>query len=285
MKLAGIFSGMGSQWPSMAQTLLPHWPVYGQELAKLDVLIQQQFGWSVSQLLENADAAKLAKPDIANPCIFAVQLALFRQLQALGLHFDMVLGHSTGEFAAACAAGVLREVDALQLMHSHNQLIELASQQTGYAMAQLTLTDAELVHAQQLQPDLWQGVVVAAQNSPQTQIVSGPELQLQSLVQAQQTQQRFARLLSGAVPFHSPYLPEFTTEVPQIEPQQAAMALYSSLRGRQLAAAEMDTTYWQQHIRQPVRFYSAVQQMLQDGADCLLEIAPHHILLFSLHDI
>ncbi|WP_348734207.1 SDR family NAD(P)-dependent oxidoreductase [Rheinheimera texasensis] len=289
MKLAGIFSGMGSQWPQMAVSLQSHFPIFQQELKKLDQQVQQQFGWSVLQCLQEPDSNLLAQPEVANPCIFAVQLALFRQLQAQGLQFDMVLGHSTGEFAAACAAGALDVSQALALMHSHNQLIQRASAQTGYAMAQLSITLAEISDSRVVTPELWQGVVVSAENSPSIQIVSGPVAQLQALVAQQQTQQKFARLLTGAVPFHSPYLPEGDADTPQGLPKASsgddAPTLYSSLRGGCISVDELTTDYWQQHIRQPVRFYPAVQAMLAAGADTLLEIAPHHILLFCLHEI
>jgi acyl transferase domain-containing protein len=289
MKLAGIFSGMGSQWPQMAVSLQNHFPIFQQELAVLDQQVRHQFGWSVIQRLQHPDSSVLAQPEIANPCIFAVQLALFRQLQAHGLHFNMVLGHSTGEFAAACAAGALDVSQALALMHSHNQLISRARAQTGYAMAQLSLTAAELAQSCETMPDLWQGVVVSAENSPSIQIVSGPTAQLELLVVQQQAQQKFARLLSGAVPFHSPYLPEGDADMPPLSPKalsgDGAPALYSGLRGGSINADELTAEYWQQHIRQPVRFYPAVQAMLADGADTLLEIAPHHILLFCLHEI
>ena len=287
MKLAGIFSGMGSQWPQMAVSLQSHFPIFQQELAALDQQVIQQFGWSVAETIRAADSDALLQPEIANPCIFAVQLALFRQLQASGLEFDMVLGHSTGEFAAACAAGLLEASQALALMHSHNQLISRAAAQSGYAMAQLSISTAELAEARSHAAELWQGVVLSACNSPSIQIVSGPTAQLEALVAQQQAQQKFARLLSGAVPFHSPYLPEGDADMPALNATQAPgpLQLYSSLRGRKLGADELTPDYWQQHIRQPVQFYPAVQAMLADGADTLLEIAPHHILLFCLHDI
>lgn len=287
MKLAGIFSGMGSQWPQMAVSLQSHFPIFQQELAALDQQVIQQFGWSVAETISAADSDALLQPEIANPCIFAVQLALFRQLQASGLEFDMVLGHSTGEFAAACAAGLLEASQALALMHSHNQLISRAAAQSGYAMAQLSISTAELAEARSHAAEMWQGVVLSACNSPSIQIVSGPTPQLEALVAQQQAQQKFARLLSGAVPFHSPYLPEGDADMPALNAAQAPgrLQLYSSLRGRKIGADELTPDYWQQHIRQPVQFYPAVQAMLADGADTLLEIAPHHILLFCLHDI
>ncbi|RVU40809.1 SDR family NAD(P)-dependent oxidoreductase [Rheinheimera riviphila] len=286
MKLAGIFSGMGSQWPQMALSLQPHWPTFQQELEILDQQVSVQLGWSVLQLLNTTDSdTLLQQPAIANPCIFIVQLALFRQLQALGLKFDMVLGHSTGEFAAACAAGVLDVTQALALMQSHNQLIERVDPQSGYGMAQLSISAADMAQARSNAPDLWQGVVVAAYNSPGIQIVSGPLAQLQELVGLQQAQQKFARLLHGAVPFHSPYLPEGDIAAPVITAAPSKLDLYSSLRGRKINADELNSDYWQQHIRQPVQFYPAVEAMLADGADILLEIAPHHVLLFCLHDI
>ncbi|ALZ75984.1 type I polyketide synthase [Rheinheimera sp. F8] len=287
MKLAGIFSGMGSQWPQMAVSLQSHFPIFQQELVTLDQQVQQQFGWSVLKVIADPYSSMLAQPAIANPCIFAVQLALFRQLQAAGLQFDMVLGHSTGEFAAACAAGVLEVGQALALMHSHNQLISRAAAQSGYAMAQLCISTAEMAEARSHAAELWQGVVLSACNSPSIQIVSGPTAQLEALVAQQQAQQKFARLLSGAVPFHSPYLPEGDADMPALNVVKAPalLQLYSSLRGRKLDADELTPDYWQQHIRQPVQFYPAVQAMLADGADTLLEIAPHHILLFCLHEI
>lgn len=288
MKLAGIFSGMGSQWPQMAVSLQSQFPIFQQELVALDQQIQQQFGWSVLHCLQDPDSSVLAQPEIANPCIFAVQLALFRQLQAHGLQFDMVLGHSTGEFAAACAAGALEVPQALAVMQGHNQLISRARAQTGYAMAQLTITSTEISEGRTAAPELWQGVVVSAENSPSTQIVSGPLAQLEALV-AQQATQKFARLLTGAVPFHSPYLPEGDTEMPVLavktSVEAGAPALYSSLRGGRVSTDELTAEYWLQHIREPVRFYPAVQAMLADGVDTLVEIAPHHILLFCLNDI
>lgn len=287
MKLAGIFSGMGSQWPQMALSLQSNFPIFQQELVTLDQQVRQQFGWSVLAVIAEPDSSMLAQPEIANPCIFAVQLALFRQLQAAGLQFDMVLGHSTGEFAAACAAGVLEVGQALALMHSHNQLISRAAAQSGYAMAQLCISTAQMAEARSHAAELWQGVVLSACNSPSIQIVSGPTAQLEALVAQQQAQQKFARLLSGAVPFHSPYLPEDDADMPALNAAQAPghLQLYSSLRGRKIHADELTPDYWQQHIRQPVQFYPAVQAMLADGADTLLEIAPHHILLFCLHEI
>lgn len=298
MRLAGIFSGMGSQWPGMVTALTTQSAQFAQIWQALDAELTAELGWSVAELLADpqTDEATLAVISRANPAIFMVQLALYRWLQAQHIQLDMVLGHSTGEFAAACAAGALTVPAALALMDYHHRLLAETTSNADFAMAQLTLSDDQWQRWQQQDASLWQGVYLAARNSASSLVFSGPQAALQTLVTGQQQQGLHARLLPMTLPFHSPYLAELafpaaglpldvSPAVQATAGREQAPLLYSSLRGRRIDPVELDGDYWQQHIRQPVLFAPAVEAMLADGATTLIEIAPHHILLFSLNEI
>jgi acyl transferase domain-containing protein len=127
-KVAWVFSGQGPQWAGMGMRLFQTEPVFRAALERLDGLIAAESGWSLLEVLQaTGDASRLHLTACAQPAIFAIQIGLAELLQAWGLRPDMVVGHSVGEAAAACVAGVISLQDAVKIICARGRLMEEAA--------------------------------------------------------------------------------------------------------------------------------------------------------------
>jgi acyl transferase domain-containing protein len=126
-RVVHVFSGQGSQWPGMGMDLYRCEPVVRESLDECEQIVRDIGGWSILTETGHTPASRLTETEIAQPAIFAVQLALTRLWASWGLVPDAVLGHSMGEVAAACAAGALGVQDAIRLIVRRGQIMQRAS--------------------------------------------------------------------------------------------------------------------------------------------------------------
>ncbi len=274
-----IYSGNGSQWQGMGRGMLGD-PVFEQAVAEVDALFQPLAGYSLrAELLgENGDD-RYVRTEIAQPALFALQVAVTRVLAAQGFHPCAVIGHSVGEVAAAWASGALSLEDATQVIF-HRSRLQGLTRGTG-RMAAVGLC-AEATAAVLVELGLDQQLVIAGENSSRGATVAGPLEALTQLEQVLSERQVFIRLLDLDYAFHSPSMnpieQQVIADLAHIRPRSTTLPFYSTVIGGELDGKSLDSHYWWQNIRMPVLFQGAMDALVAQGFNLFVEVGPHPIL-------
>ncbi|MEM9502337.1 MAG: type I polyketide synthase, partial [Cyanobacteria bacterium P01_E01_bin.43] len=211
---------------------------------------------------------------LAQPALFALEYSLAQLWRAWGIEPEALIGHSIGEYVAACIAGVFSLEDGLQLVAARGRLMQDCP--TG-AMLSVPLSEAALAA---LLPN---DVVIAAVNGPELCAVSGTAAAIASFQALLETKQITYRRLQTSHGFHSPLMAPAAAELAALVGQMALhppqINLLSNVTGTWLTASEAtDPAYWARHLRQPVRFYDGVKALLELPSTTLLEVGPGRAL-------
>ncbi|RKH36646.1 amino acid adenylation domain-containing protein, partial [Corallococcus sicarius] len=275
-RVAFVFPGQGAQQVGMGRELYEAEPAFRAHLDACLALLEAPLRERVTTLLQAVpgpqapEAALLADTRVALPALFAVEVSLARMWMDWGVKPYAVMGHSFGEYAAACVAGVLSLEDALKLAVTRGELMH---HMPPGAMLAVALSEAQVV------PLLKGRLTLAAHNSPDRCVVSGPVEEIERL------QEELKRRNAGAVrmpaphAFHSadvePLMPELMKVVGSLGRAEPTVRYVSGLTGTWVRPGELSAPrYWADQMRQPVRFTDSVGAMLEEGCSVLLEVGP-----------
>jgi len=272
-----LFPGQGSQYPGMATALLDDdtAPVFRGSLAECARLLAPTIGRDLRDLLRARDAERLLnQTEITQPALFAIEYALAQQWRAWGVRPAAMIGHSVGEYVAACQAGVFSLADALQLIAARGRL--MATTPPGGMLA---------VGAPEAQVAGWlgDGLELAAVNAPSQCVVAGGVEAIEALHARLTAARVVARVLPTARAFHSrhmdPILAAFERTVSRIALAAPTVRVASNLTGGWLSAAEATSPrYWVDHLRGTVRFADNVRGLRASGTPVYLEVGPGRTL-------
>ena len=278
--VAFMFAGGGAQHATMGAHLYQEEPVYRTEIDRCFAFMKSKHGVDLAPLVfpraENAERAtlELERPSLALPALFSTQLALAKLLMSWGIKPQAMIGHSMGEYTAACLAGVFSVEDGLSLVTVRGRLFEKLAEG---GMLSVPLS------ADELRPMLPPELSIAAVNAPELCVASGPVKAIETLERALAAQEIDCRRIHINVAAHSamlePILQEFGAFVRGIALRAPTMPFVSNVTGTWITDGEAtDPGYWVRHLRQTVRFADGVGELLTDPRRVLLEVGPGRTL-------
>ncbi|KAJ3962935.1 hypothetical protein N0V92_000371 [Colletotrichum tropicale] len=295
-----VFTGQGAQWPRMGAELLQSNQTFARSMRQMDKVLSalpDRPSWTlVDELLEPAETSNLHKAYLSQPICTAVQVALVDALQeAAGIRPFAVVGHSSGEMAAAYAAGRLTANEAI-----------IAAYCRGVASSEVTKIGAMAAVGMgraKTAPFLTSGVVIACENSPSSVTISGDTERVENVLSEIRTAypEVLARLLKVEKAYHSHHMQEVGERYlsltspymnSHIKEEDSEPLFFSSVTGRRLPEDEAtDANYWRSNLESPVLFDAAVTSLVSQHQSkssnklMFLEVGPHSAMAGPLRQI
>lgn len=296
-RFLGVFTGQGAQWPTMGGRLIQSSTFVRDRIKHLEdslanLPISDRPPWALGEeILATTSSSRIAMAELSQPLCTAIQIILVDILRGAGITFAAVVGHSSGEIAAAYAANFISAHDAIRIAYYRGLHAKLASgsdEQTGAMLAVATSWEdaTELCKLPMFEGRL----SVAAHNSPASVTLSGDADSVTRAKNVFEEEKKSARLLKVDTAYHShhmlpcsdPYIGSLRTCKIQINRERDASCTWFSsvIPGKIMESSEeLQDMYWRDNMVNPVMFTAAVTNAAKTDVDIALEIGPHPALM------
>jgi acyl transferase domain-containing protein/acyl carrier protein len=271
-----MFPGQGAQYVDMGKELYQTEPIFREQVDLCCQLLQPHLGLDLRSLIypneaeSEAAAEKLQQTAITQPVLFVIEYALAKLWMSWGISPQTMIGHSIGEYVAACLAGVFSLEDALAVVAIRGRLMQ---QLPAGAMLSVSQTEAEIKAL------LNENLSLAASNAPSLCVVSGTHEAVDTIHQQLTALGIECRRLHTSHAFHSammePMIEPFIKEVKKVKLNPPQIPFISNLTGTWITAEQTtDPNYWASHLRQTVQFAAGISALQQELNPILLEVGP-----------
>jgi len=283
-KIAFVCPGQGAQWVGMARELMRRHSSFRAALAECDRAASSYVDYSIIAQLEkdpDQDGYRLEEISVIQPVLVALAIAYARLLGEFGVVPSAIVGHSMGEVAAACIAGVIDIDRAMQIVCRRSALMQRTSGQGAMALVELPMGDAAKRIAG------WEDRVnVAVSNSPRSCVMSGEPEAVRQIMSELERDGVFCRTINVDVASHSPQMAQpavtLASELAGMSTSDARLPIWSAVRGGRAQGSDFDAAYWGRNLREPVRFADAVNGLLDADISIFVELGPHPVLLHAI---
>ena len=281
-RVAFVCSGQGPQWWAMGRELWDTEPVFRDAIERCDAIVRGLGEWSlVDEMTADEARSRMDSTAIAQPCLFALQVALAELWASWGVRPEAALGHSVGEVAAAHIAGAFELEDAVRIIYHRGRCMERAP-----FRGRMLAAGVSCAEALDLIGPYGNRVALAAVNSPTSVTLSGESDPLEKIAARLDARGVFCRFLKVQYAFHSaqmdPIRDELIAALRGIRPRASSLPLFSTVTGRRVEGPELGPEYWWRNVREAVKFADGIQQIIEADNDTILELGPHPVLAASV---